>query len=154
SFAGDIDYGAATGSGDLTIAKAVQTITFGALGAKTFGDADVTVSATASSGLAVAFAASGTCAVAGATVHLTGAGGCTMTASQPGNANYDAAADVPQAFAIANAPTTQTITFPAIASFTWAGGAATLTASASSGLAVSYSVVAGPCAVAGGTLTA
>src|SRR5207249_2031960 len=48
----------------------------------------------------------------------------------------------------------QTITFPAISSFTWNGGSATLTATASSGLAVTYSVLSGPCLVSGNTLTA
>ena len=60
-----------------------------------------TVSATASSGLAVSFAASGSCTVTTATVHLTGAGACTVTASQAGNANYNAAPPVSQTFSIA-----------------------------------------------------
>ena len=55
---------------------------------KTYGDPDFDVSATASSGLAVSFGASGSCTVSGQTVHLTGAGTCTITASQAGNANY------------------------------------------------------------------
>jgi chitinase len=37
-------------------------------------------------------------------VHLTGAGSCTITASQGGDANYNAAPDVEQAFAIARVP--------------------------------------------------
>ena len=36
-------------------------------------------------------------------VHLTGAGSCTMTASQPGDANYNPAPDVSQTFSIAPA---------------------------------------------------
>ena len=48
----------------------------------------------------------------------------------------------------------QTITFPAIAPFTWVGGSATLNATASSGLTVTYSVLSGPCSVTGDTLTA
>src|SRR5207253_1882736 len=39
-------------------------------------------------------------------VHLIGAGSCTVTASQPGDSNYNAAADVPQTFNIANTPPT------------------------------------------------
>src|SRR5205807_6000587 len=87
------------------IAKANQTITFNALANKTFGDADFSVSATASSGLSVSFAASGNCTIAGNTVHITGAGSCTITGSQAGNANYNAAANVPQTFTIAKAST-------------------------------------------------
>ena len=52
---------------------------------------DFEVSATASSGLTVSFAASGTCTVTGTTVHLTGYGSCTITASRPGNVDYNAA---------------------------------------------------------------
>jgi chitinase len=88
------------------IAKASQTISFGALADRTFGDPDFTVTATASSGLAVPLAAGGSCTVAGAIVHLTGAGSCTITASQAGNANYDAAAPVARAFSIATRPLT------------------------------------------------
>jgi hypothetical protein len=81
-----------------------QTISFGSLADKTYGDPDFIVSATASSGLEVSFAAGGNCAVSGATVHLTGAGSCTVTASQPGDANYNAAPDVSRTFSIAPAP--------------------------------------------------
>ncbi len=48
----------------------------------------------------MSFAASGNCTVAGATVHLTSAGSCTITAAQGGNANYNAAASVPRTFVI------------------------------------------------------
>jgi hypothetical protein len=58
------------------------------------------VSATASSGLPVSFAASGQCTVSGSTVHPTASGSCTITASQTGNANYAAATSVPQTFTI------------------------------------------------------
>jgi len=93
----------------LTVTKADQTITFGALADKTYGDADFSISASASSGLTVSFAASGSCSMADATtVHITGAGNCTITASQSGNSNYNAAPDVPQFFNIAKKPITVT----------------------------------------------
>jgi hypothetical protein len=92
------------------VGQAAQTINFAALADKTYGDADVGVSATASSGLPVAFAASGQCTVTAASVHLGGAGSCTITASQAGNANYTAAADVARAFTIAKAAVTPVIT--------------------------------------------
>jgi hypothetical protein len=102
--AGDGNYNAATQVTEpVTAQKADQTITFGVLANKTFGDPDFTVSAAASSGLGVSFAATGQCTVTGATVHLTGAGSCTITASQSGNGNYNAATDVPQSFSIAAA---------------------------------------------------
>src|SRR5262249_36520457 len=84
-----------------TLNKASQTITFGALGDKSYGDADFSVSATASSGLTVGFSASGACTISTTTVHLTGAGSCTVTASQAGNSNYNAAPDVARSFNIA-----------------------------------------------------
>src|SRR5437763_13847299 len=87
------------------IAKANQTITFNALANKTFGNPDFNVSATASSGLSVSFSATGNCSMSGNTLPLTGAGSCTITASQSGNANYNAAPNVPQTFTIAKANT-------------------------------------------------
>src|SRR5204863_316590 len=69
--AGDGNYNAATQVTELVTAqKANQTITFGALANKTFGDADFNVSATASSGLSVSFSATGNCTISGTSVHL------------------------------------------------------------------------------------
>ena len=50
--------------------------------------------------------------------------------------------------------TPQSITFPAVTSFSWYQGSATLAATASSGLPVTYSVVSGPCRLAANILTA
>jgi uncharacterized repeat protein (TIGR01451 family) len=95
--------GSTSGGYDLAVSKADQTITFGALADKTYGDPDFNVSATASSGLSVSFSASGNCTVSGSTVYLTGAGSCTITASQAGDSNYNAAPDVARGFQIAKA---------------------------------------------------
>ena len=100
TFAGDSGYTTSSGNATLTVSPADQTITFGALPSKVFGDPDFTVSATASSGLAVTFSASGNCSMTGSTVHLTGAGSCAITASQAGNLNYNAAASVQRTFVI------------------------------------------------------
>jgi predicted outer membrane repeat protein len=83
-----------------TITKASQTITFAPLPDRAVGDPPFTVAATASSGLPVAFTASGTCSVAGALVTVTGTGSCTITASQPGDATYNPAAPVGQTFMV------------------------------------------------------
>ncbi len=111
SFAGDANLAASTGTGQLVVTAAGQTIGFGALVNKTFGDSDFTVSASASSGLAVSFTVGATdqCIIAGATVHLAGAGSCTVTAHQPGNASYSAAPDVAQSFGIFKAVATVTL---------------------------------------------
>src|SRR5207249_2815820 len=61
--------GGTSGSKDFTVHKADQTIMFGALGGKTYGDADFTVSATSSSGLAVTFSIlSGPATISGNTI--------------------------------------------------------------------------------------
>jgi hypothetical protein len=133
-----------------TIAAASQAITFGALANKTFGDAPFAVSATASSGLALSFAAAGNCSVSGNTVTVTGAGSCTITASQPGNANYSAAPDVAQPFTIAAA--SQAITFGALANKTFGDAPFAVSATASSSLAVSFAA-AGNCTVSGNMVT-
>ncbi len=109
--AGSANYNAAPQVSETTTAqKASQTIAFGPLPDRTAGDPDFTVSATASSGLTVSFAASGQCTVSGATVHLTGAGSCTITASQGGDSNYAAAPDVPRTFQITSAESSSQIT--------------------------------------------
>jgi hypothetical protein len=79
-----------------------QTITFDPLSNKTIGDADFTVSATATSGLTVSFgtSTSGVCTVSGSTVHLVSAGTCTIIASQTGDATYNAAPDVSRSFTV------------------------------------------------------
>jgi uncharacterized protein YjdB len=87
---------------NLTITQANQTIIFGALAAKTIGDPDFSVSATATSGLAVSFTAAGNCTVTpdGLTVHLVAIGSCTITADQAGDGNFNAAPGVARTFAI------------------------------------------------------
>jgi hypothetical protein len=147
---GNENYNAAPNlSRTFTIAKATQTITFGALANKTFGDADFNVSATASSGLTVSFSASGNCTSSGNIVHLTGAGSCSITASQAGNANFNAATNVSQSFSIAKA--NQTITFGPLANKTFGDADFNVSATASSGLAVSFSA-SGNCTSIGNTV--
>src|SRR5579859_4210337 len=149
SFTGDAGFTASTGTGDLTVSKAGQTITFGALANMTFGDADFTVSATATSGLTVTFGASGNCSVTGSTVHITGAGSCTITASQAGDSNYNPAADVPQSFSISKA--SQTITFGALGNKIFGDADFGVSASSTSGLTVSFGA-SGNCSVTGSTV--
>jgi hypothetical protein len=126
-----------------------QTITFGVLADKTYGDPDFTVSGTASSGLAVSYAASGDCSVSGPTVHLKGPGLCTVIASQPGNPYYNPAPAVLRAFAIAKA--SQTIGFGSLPNRTYGSQDFNVSATASSGLPVSFSA-SGNCTVSGATM--
>jgi hypothetical protein len=107
SQSGDLNYNPAPDvSRTFTIAKSPQSITFAPLPDKTYGDPDFTVYGSASSGSDVTFAARGNCTLSGTTVHLTGAGSCTVTASEPGSVNYEPAASVSRTFSIAPAPCT------------------------------------------------
>jgi hypothetical protein len=84
-------------------------------------------------------------------VTITGAGTVTIEAAQAGNNNYTAAALVNQSFVVAKAA--QTISFPAIQNKTYGNAPFALTATTSSGLAISYRVISGPATVNGSTLT-
>ena len=75
-----------------------QTITFPALADKTFGDPDVSLGATASSARTVSYSVSGNCTLVDGKAHITGAGSCTVTASQAGLDAYDIAAGAPVPF--------------------------------------------------------
>jgi hypothetical protein len=82
-----------------------QTITFPAIADKVYGTADFAPGATASSGLAVSYTATGPCTIVSGKVHLTGVGTCEVTASQAGNVQYLPATDVVRSFTITKAPT-------------------------------------------------
>ncbi|HXW56968.1 MAG TPA: alkaline phosphatase family protein, partial [Candidatus Cybelea sp.] len=129
-----------------------QTITFGALSNEVLGTAPFTVSATASSGLAVSFASTTTsvCTVSGATVTLVAVGTCTIQATQAGNATYAAATPVNQSFQVTQG--SQTITFGALSNEAMGTAPFTVSATASSGLAVSFaSTTTSVCTVSGAT---
>jgi uncharacterized protein (TIGR03437 family) len=136
-----------------TVSPANQTITFAAITNKALGTASFTVSATASSGLTVSFASnSGVCSVSGTTVTPLLAGTCTIQASQPGNADYNAATPVDQSFTVT--PESQTITFSALASQSLGAEPFAVSATASSGLPVSFtSTTLAVCTVSNGMVT-
>jgi hypothetical protein len=95
------------------ITKANQTITFGALANKTTADVPFNLTATASSGLTVSYTSSNTAvaSIVGNTVTIVGVGTTNITASQPGNSNYNAAADVVQPLTV-TLPDVEEIIFP------------------------------------------
>jgi hypothetical protein len=153
--AGNVDYAAAAAvAQSFTVMHEAQTITFAAIPATTLVTGSVALTATASSGLPVSFASATPtiCTVSGSTVHLVAAGNCGIVASQAGNSDFAAATAVGRNFAVTLA--TQTITFPAISATPLGTGTVALTATASSGLAVSYtSATPTICTVAGSTVT-
>jgi hypothetical protein len=135
---GNADYSPATSvSQTIQVGKASQTITFTGLpAAATFGAAGpYALNGSASSGLAVSYGVTGPASLSGSTLTITGAGTVTVTASQGGNANFSPAATVLQTIQVGKA--SQTITFNAIPAQT-VGASLTLTASATSGLAVNF----------------
>jgi len=127
-------------SSSFSVAPASQTITFGALANKTFGDAPFALTASASSGLPVTFSiVSGPASVVGTNLTITGAGTVTVSASQPGNANYLAASSVNQTFTVAKAASTLAVSTSANPSPT--GSNVTFTATISSGVGTPTGVV-------------
>jgi gliding motility-associated-like protein len=104
------NYSASDATGTLVVGKANQSINFSSLPTKTYGDANFTLTATASSGLSVQYTSSdpSVASVNGSTVSILKAGTVIISALQVGNSNYNAAATIPQTLTIS--PATLTIT--------------------------------------------
>jgi hypothetical protein len=116
-----------------------QTITFADIPNKTVQSANFNLSASASSGLPVSFAVvSGTSATveSNGTVTITGAGVTTIRASQDGNGSYNPAPTVEKTLTVNKLD--QTITFGSLSNASLTAGTYQLSATASSGLAVSF----------------
>jgi hypothetical protein len=136
------------------VQRVPQTITFAPLPNQPFGTAPFAVTATASSGLTVRFASTtaSTCTVSGDTVTLVAVGRCVIRATQPGGTMYAPAAPVTQGFQVTKEA--QTITFSRLANHKIGTPPFTVTATASSGLAVSFvSDTTTTCTVSGNTVT-
>jgi hypothetical protein len=144
----------ASAAATFTFTKATQSITFTDPADITYGTSPSTLSATSTSTLTVAFttATSGVCTVSGTTVTVVSVGTCTINANQAGNANYEAASQVVQSFAISKA--SQTVTFTAPANITYGDTPASLSATSTSGLTVAFTTAtSGVCTVSGTTVT-
>ncbi|MGA3082019.1 MAG: hypothetical protein ABSD44_11620, partial [Terracidiphilus sp.] len=112
------------------------------------------LSATASSGLTVNFVSTtpSVCTVSGSNAALLTSGTCLIEATQPGNTVYAAAAPIYHGFWASHA--TQTITFPPITTPEVTGTMLALTATASSGLEITYvSSTPTVCTVSGTTVS-
>jgi hypothetical protein len=91
----------------VTIVKANQTITFPQLPNVTYGAAPITLAATATSGLPVAFTVtSGPATITNGILTITGAGTVVLAANQSGNIDYNAAPAVAQSFTVSKAQLT------------------------------------------------
>jgi uncharacterized protein len=134
-----------------------QTISFTAPADRAVNAGSFTATATASSGLAVSFATT-TPAVCSTTpvglVTLNTTGLCTLTANQAGNASFAAAPTVTRSFNVTAALLAQTISFAPLSPRAVNSGPFPLTATASSGLTVSFSsLTSAVCAVSGNTVS-
>ena len=136
---GNSSYNAAADvSQTLTVGKLNQTIAFAALAAKLITDPAFSLSATSSAGLPVTFQSSNTAVatIVNNTLTIVGVGSAIITASQSGNANYNAATDVAQTLVVGKA--NQTITFGPLPSKIISDAPFSLSATSSAGLAVVY----------------
>ncbi|MEO1902092.1 MAG: choice-of-anchor Q domain-containing protein [Alcanivorax sp.] len=113
SYPGDDDhYQSGPTSTGHTVTKADQTLTFSPPSTVTFGDSAFTLSASSDAGLTPSFASSDSdvIAVSGTTATIVGAGSVTLTASQAGNGNYNAATPVNRTVTVDPRTVTLTVT--------------------------------------------
>jgi hypothetical protein len=154
--AGDADYAAAREVTHRIVVKQIeQTITFTAPPSPvTYGVAPITLVATGgASGNVVVFSVlSGPATVSGNILTITGVGTVEVAANQAGDADYAAAREVTHNIVVKQIE--QTISFTAPASpVTYGVAPITLSATASSGLPVNFSVVSGPASISDNILT-
>ncbi|MFZ4856817.1 MAG: beta strand repeat-containing protein, partial [Desulfuromonadaceae bacterium] len=99
-------------NGNLTIDKADQTISFTNPGTQNLSARTVSLTFSASSGIPVTIASNSTsiCSVSGTLVTLLNPGNCSLTASQAGDGNNNAATPVTLAFDINALATTTLVT--------------------------------------------
>ncbi len=138
---GDDDFQPASSvSQVLTVDKADQAITFESIDEKNVNDAPFNLDATSTSNLAITYSSSNAsvATISAGTVTIVGEGETTITASQEGNENYNAAVSIERVLVVSNR-SSQTITFAELDEKTFGDEPFDLTAISSSGLAVVYS---------------
>ncbi len=135
---------------NITISKASQTIAFDELTQKVYGADPMELVAVASSGLPVSFHVTGPATLNNHLLTITGSGTISVEALQTGNANYKNATTVVRQFEVIKA--NQTIDMPLLQDKTYGDTPFALTATATSGLPISFSV-SGPAEVNGNLLT-
>jgi uncharacterized protein (TIGR03437 family) len=155
SQAGNANYSAAPSvTRSFSSSPASQTITFTPPGNQANGASNITLNATASSGLPVAYTSNtpAVCNVSGNMVITIGAGTCSITITQAGNANYAAAPPVTFSFFIS--ARSQTISFSAVPNQASGAGAFQLFVTSSSGLPITItSNTPSVCSVSGSIVT-
>ncbi|MEP5611612.1 MAG: T9SS type A sorting domain-containing protein, partial [Cyclobacteriaceae bacterium] len=118
-------------------------------------DGPFIVTASTTSGLSLDYnISSGPASISGPTVTLDGTSGTVVVSvSQVGNVNYNNATETASFNVNDPAKMDQTISFPAIADKTFGDQQFNLSATSTSGLPVTYSVVSGPVSVSGATIS-
>jgi hypothetical protein len=118
-----------------------------------YGVSPITLLATATSGLAVTFSvSSGPGTISGNALTVTGVGTIVVAANQAGNSSYSAAPQVARSIVVNQASQSIDFTTPT-SPVTYPISPITLQTTATSGLAVTFSVVSGQGTVSGSTLT-
>jgi hypothetical protein len=135
---------------DFAFTQVTQTITFTPPATQLMTTGNVTLGATASSGLTVTYLSNSTavCTVSGNTAIFVSAGLCSLTAKQAGNAMYLAATDVNGSFTINKAA--NTITFNALTNRVFGSGSFAVSATATAGTTSFASTTGSICSVTGG----
>ena len=151
TYSGDTNFASSNATLQYVVSASASPLTF-TVPNHTFGDPPFTVAATSISTSAITYSVlSGPATISGATVTLTGAGTVILQASQAASGTYTAA-DQTAIFTVAKEA--QTISFAAPASPVNIGVAPiALSATTSSGLTVTLSVLSGPATIAGSTVT-
>jgi hypothetical protein len=151
--AGNLVYNSSRISRNLQVNRGPQSLTFESLGAVSFAPGKtVRLSAVSSAGLPVSYTnVSGPAALDGDLLTMTGVGTVWVQAEQPGNDFYSPAIPALQSLAVTAVP--QTIVFdpPSVTRFV-PGLEIPLTANASSGLPISFTLLSGPASLNGNRL--
>jgi 2',3'-cyclic-nucleotide 2'-phosphodiesterase (5'-nucleotidase family) len=97
-----VNYSAVSGTVNVTVNQAAQSIAFPVITTTQLGSGPVTLAASTNSGLPVSYSSltTGVCTVSGAMVNLLATGTCTITAEQFGDSSYIAAPPVTQSFTV------------------------------------------------------
>lgn len=150
---GDDTYAPFSETFTIDIAKADQEITITSIADQVLTANPFDVQATVNSGLALSYAiTAGPASIDGNTITLDGSlGTVTVSVSQSGNDNYNAASES-VSFEVVDREA-QTISFSELANVTYGAAAITLSASSSSSLPVEISLISGPGELNGQSLT-
>ena len=133
------------------VSKAAQTLAFGSIGSKTFGDGPIMLSATSSAGLPVTYrVVSGPGSLAGNQLSISGAGEVVIQVSQAGNDLYQAASET---LTVTVAKAAQSLSWSPESSLAYSTNLIVLDAKSSSGLLAGYRVVSGPGTIVAGQIS-